>query len=139
MGGVNVIGVGIDAAKKDAEKMLTKIGTPMATQNIEALEFDYPMAWDNDFQVKKAVMETTCTKLLTPGTAFLVDKDNKIVWKEVFTPTYTLKDSMLAEQCDKISRGEELFTWGPDPNVDDDEEEEAAGGVAMTIPDDDDY
>merc|ERR1712098_531146 len=42
--GINVVGVGIDAAKKDAEKMLTKIGTPMATQNIEALEFDYPMA-----------------------------------------------------------------------------------------------
>lgn len=135
--GVNVVGIGIDAKKKDSEKMLTKIGTPMATQGIDALEFDYDMAWDKDFIVKKAVMETIGTKLLTPGTAFLVDKDNKIVWKETYTPTYMLKDSMFVEQVDRISKGEDLFTWGPDTRVEEEEEENA---VKMTINlDDDDY
>lgn len=70
--GVNIVGVGIDAVKDAALKMLKKEGEAMSTFNIDALSFDYPLAYDTDMKVKKAFMAIAGTKILTPGTVRLV-------------------------------------------------------------------
>ena len=227
--GVNIVGVGIDAVKDAAVKILKKEGTAMSTFNIDSLSFDYPLAYDNLLKVKKAFMAVAGTKILTPGTVslwggdgcvracrslvsllcfarlwcgcgvllcspllsivahcrarggkgrkgwkgpprlctarplyccvlsplharrfarssnapsaryaqqlVLVNKDNKVMWVEVLKPSYLIKDSMICEQMDKISKGEELFSWGNEPEEEEssDEEDGAAGaGPAPT-------
>lgn len=60
-------------------------------------------------------------------------KDNKVAWMEVLKPSYLIKDSMICEQMDKICKGEELFSWGNEPEDESSDEEEddgAAGGPA---------
>ena len=97
--GLQVYGISCDAEEADATAMLKKMGTAMPTQSLDELLFDYTLAYDAGSAVKKSIMETCGLNTIAPGFAFLYDKSKNMVWKEVFTSSWALKQGQFAESC----------------------------------------
>ena len=136
---LEVLGISCDADLADAEAMLKKMGTAMPTQSLEELLFEYPLAFDVGKKVRDAF--GAFGKPPAPGFVFLFDKDNKLVWKEVFTSSWALKQGQFAEQCALLLKGEALIDNGDRPVQDDDDEGEEVTADVGDIPGigDDDY
>ena len=83
--------------------MLKKNGTAMPTQSIDELIFDMSLAFDEGKKVKEAF--GAIGKAPAPGFLFLFDKTGTLVWKEVFTSSWMLKQGQFAEQCALLLAG----------------------------------
>jgi len=137
---LQVLGVSCDAAKEDCEAMLKKNGTAMPTQSIDELIFDMSLAFDEGRKVKEAF--AAIGKAPAPGFLFLFDKNGVLVWKEVFTSSWMLKQGQFAEQCALLLAGKPLIDNGARPaaDEDDDEGEEIAADLGeLDIPGVGDY
>jgi len=89
-------------------------------------------------------METCGLNTIAPGFAFLYDKSKNMVWKEVFTSSWALKQGQFAESCALCVAGKPLFDNGERPVVEDDESEDEGemgemGEVDLDIPGGGDY
>ena len=118
---LQVLGVSCDAAKEDCEAMLKKNGTAMPTQSIDELIFDMSLAFDEGKKVKEAF--GAIGKAPAPGFLFLFDKTGTLVWKEVFTSSWMLKQGQFAEQCALLLAGKPLIDNGARPAADDEDDE----------------
>ena len=118
---LQVLGVSCDAAKEDCEAMLKKNGTAMPTQSIDELIFDMSLAFDEGRKVKEAF--AAIGKAPAPGFLFLFDKNGVLVWKEVFTSSWMLKQGQFAEQCALLLAGKPLIDNGARPAADDEDDE----------------
>ena len=113
--------------------MLKKNGTAMPTQSIDELIFDMSLAFDEGKKVKDAFAKVG--KAPAPGFAFLFDGAGTLVWKEVFTSSWNLKQGQFAEQCALLLAGKPLIDNGARPAESDDEDEEEAVVGDIDIPD----
>mmetsp|Transcript_9856 Transcript_9856/g.34659 ORF Transcript_9856/g.34659 Transcript_9856/m.34659 type:complete len:234 (+) Transcript_9856:59-760(+) len=120
--GLQICGVSVDAEIDDCHSMLKKHGTPMPTQSIDELIFDFPMAFD-DKRIVKDQFAKIGHPSPAPGFAYLFDKAGVCVWAETFTSAWALKQGQFAEQCALILAGEPLMDNGPKPAAEDDEDE----------------
>ena len=130
---LQVLGVSCDAVFEDCEAMLKKNNTPMPTQSIDELIFDMSLAFDEGKKVKDAFAKVG--KAPAPGFAFLFDGSGTLVWKEVFTSSWNLKQGQFAEQCALLLAGKPLIDNGARPAESDDEDEEEAVVGDIDIPD----
>ena len=131
--GLQVYGISCDAEEADATAMLKKMGTAMPTQSLDELLFDYTLAYDAGSAVKKSIMETCGLNTIAPGFAFLYDKSKNMVWKEVFTSSWALKQGQFAESCALCVAGKPLFDNGERPVVEDDESEDDESGGEPSV------
>ena len=106
--------------------MLKKNGTPMPTQSIDELIFDMSLSFDEGKIVKDAL--ATVGKPPAPGAAYLFGADGKLIWKEIFTSSWALKQGQFAEQCALALANKPLIDNGKMPADDEDEDE----GEAVT-------
>lgn len=117
------LAISCDAEEADAAAMLKKMNTAMPTQSLDELIFEYPLAFDGGKTVRDAF--AAFGKPPAPGFAFLFH-GGKLVWKEVFTSSWALKQGQFAEQCALLLAGAPLLDNGPRPAPDDDDEDEEA-------------
>mmetsp|Transcript_20785 Transcript_20785/g.26894 ORF Transcript_20785/g.26894 Transcript_20785/m.26894 type:complete len:244 (-) Transcript_20785:1332-2063(-) len=134
------LGISCDNSEDDAQSMLKKLGQPMPTQSIDELIFDFPLAYDRDKVVRDAFIPCT-VKPPAPGYALLFNPQGILVWREIFTSSWMLKQGQFAEQCKLLLDRAPLIDNGPRPPEDDEDEEEAVTADVGDIPGigDDDY
>ena len=100
------------------------------------------LAFDEGKKVKDAFAKVG--KAPAPGFAFLFDASGTLVWKEVFTSSWMLKQGQFCEQCALLLAGKPLIDNGPRPAAEDDDDEEEAvcadmGDLDIPGVGDDDY
>lgn len=122
---LQIIGVSCDADLADCEAMMKKKGTPMPTQSIDELLFDFPLAFDEGRKVKNAFGKIAYPSP-APGFAYLFDAAGKCVWAETFTSSWALKQGQFAEQCALLLANKPLLDNGPRPDDDEDADDEEA-------------
>lgn len=130
---LQVLGVSCDADMESCEAMLKKNNTAMPTQSIDELIFDMTLAFDEGKKVKDAFAKIG--KAPAPGFCFLFDKTGTLVWKEVFTSSWNLKQGQFAEQCALLLAGKPLIDNGARPAAEEEDEEEETVTCDVDIPD----
>ncbi len=126
-GRVNVVGVSVDLAKKDAEKFLASVGEENPEQR-SVIKASFAAAYDTDKELLNAFKEVAETDNLGPSSVFLVNADGVIVWRERFSSSHEWKDGIFEQQLDRLLDGKELISVGKAPATEEVVEEEEGGG-----------
>eukprot|EP00753_Platysulcus_tardus_P020550 PLAT8204.3.p1 GENE.PLAT8204.3~~PLAT8204.3.p1 ORF type:complete len:224 (+),score=125.74 PLAT8204.3:9-680(+) len=123
---VTVVGLSLDPSQEQAEKFLTKLDKdyPELGSSGIRLEASFPLAWDRDRVVNNALMELCGLSSIGASSAFLINAEGTIVWREKFSRVYALPDAQLPEQIRRLLAGEALIDNGAAPEDDEEEDDD---------------
>lgn len=136
---VNVVGVSVDPDKGYPTKFIEDPGKKYST----VFPCKFTQVWDNGAVVKKALLEVLESQTLSPPHAFVMDKNNKVVWHQdhselgATAPCYM---ELMEQQIDAALAGKALTKAGNRPErVYDEPEVEEECEVAIDGDDDDPF
>ena len=109
------VGISIDGKKADAEGAVKKFGTEMKELAVKSFGCSDSVAWDNSSEIKDAFQKTGKLLSLMPSSAYIIDKDRNIVWREVFAPGHHMTKGLFREQVRRFVLGEPLCSAGNRP------------------------
>jgi hypothetical protein len=139
---VQFLGISSDSTWETAEEMLAfASGSDHKDVNLYKFKYTFPAAYDPDRQVITAFRKLGGVSTLGAGYAFIVDKADTIVWKEVIDMrvlasssdpaicmhywNHLLPDNQFPDQLNRLVHDEELVRNGPRPDDDDDDDDDS--------------